>query len=347
MVRALILLIAIAGLRGAELPLGKLQPVPAAEAKELLRAVCPRAVVEGKGCASCPAYTDPKWPGTWDLEAVHYGHFAGKEDEAALAMNGCAPHSLQFGGTVLLVRREGRWKMQWSELGLITSRCASVPRKDGRDLLVCETEDMHQGIGDRAVFVADLGRASGERQTGLLGISDNMNTCGENVAETTTSIDPLQSAAYHQIEFDPVAARLRIDVEYGWRPYTRPEMLACREAQGKNKPLPEALAPKAKTYRVEFDFNGDRFRVSPASVGAKRVVETFHLNRRSYVPSLTVGAQYGMLDTCDRAPTVKEGASRIQSRKATCRRGTRGRARHKDRGTVDYQWSCAPRFIAN
>ncbi len=277
------------GVRGAELPLGKLQPVPAAEAKELLRAVCSGPVVEGKdddnkgewGCASCPTFADPKWPGTWDLEAAHYGHFTSAgADEAALAMNGCAPHSLEFGGTVLLARNDGRWKLQWSKLGLIVHRCLSVPRKDGRDLLLCATEDMHQGIGNSNIFAVDLARPSNARQIGLLGIQENMNTCGENVAEDTTTVDPLQSAGYQRIEFDPGAAKLRIDVEYGWRPYTRPQMLACREAQDKAKPLPVALAPKTKTYRVEFDFKGDRFVVSSASAEAKRVVETFHLNRR-------------------------------------------------------------------
>jgi hypothetical protein len=57
-------------------------------------------------------------------------------------------------------------------------------------------------------------------------------------------------------------------------------MLACREAMDKGKPFPAALAPKTKTYRVKFDFNGDKFVVAAASAEAKRVVETFHLNRR-------------------------------------------------------------------
>jgi hypothetical protein len=87
----------------------------------------------------------------------------------------------------------------------------------------------------------------------------------------------VQSAAYRRIE---VEGKLIIDVQYGWRPYARAEMLACRAAVDKDKPIPEALAPKTKTYRVEFDFNGDRFVLSPASVEAKRVVETFHVNRR-------------------------------------------------------------------
>jgi hypothetical protein len=273
--------------KGQELRLGKANLIPERQAKELLRAMCPGAIEASKdefhagqwGCASCPEFTDLK-VGTFDLAAVHYGHFSGAgADEASLAMVGCTSHVNQFGGTVLLTRSGGHWKRAGVELGRITSRCISVKRKDGRDLLVCESEDMHQGIGDLMLYSVDLApQKSPARETSLLHLNDNMATCGENLGATTMKVDPLQSASYRRVHLDD--GKLRVEVVYGWRPaYSAENMKACRAAQEKDKPIPALLKPPTKIYTIEFDFDGVKFAVSAASKQAKATVETFHVDR--------------------------------------------------------------------
>jgi hypothetical protein len=281
-----LILLAAFSASGAELPLGRLEPVPAAEAKELLRAVCPGPIAIEKedddkgawGCETCPAYVMPfEWPLGWDLNFVHYGHFTTPTaDEAVLAMGGCAPHSMYFGASVLLARSEGRWRMKWFQSGLITSRCMNVRQESGRDLLVCEAEDVAQGHEVKELFTVDLSQRPATRQTGLLSVERYMNSCGQNVAETTDKIDPIQEAEYRRIAFDPAAARLTVEVEYGWLPYTVQNMRACRAAQAKDMPLPAALTPKTNLYIIEFDFSGEKFSVTPDSKQAKRVVEAIH-----------------------------------------------------------------------
>lgn len=169
--------------------------------------------------------------------------------------------------------------MKWFQRGLITSRCMSIPRKDSRDLLLCEARDIYQGLELLDLFAVDLGQRPAARQMGLLDLHQYMNTCGENVAQATAKIDPIQLAEYRRIAFDPARAKVTVEVEYGWRPYTVENARACREAQAKEMPLPAALAPKTKIYTIEFDFNGEKFSVALGSKQAQREVEAFHVNR--------------------------------------------------------------------
>jgi hypothetical protein len=260
-----------------EVPLNKPAPMPEAEAKEVLQAVCPGPIAMERdsddkgawGCATCPAYViQGEWPFGWDLQAVHYGHFTAAEaDEAALAMGGCEPHSMSFGATVLLTRVDGQWRMKWFESGLITSRCAAVQRNDKRDLLVCETEDIHQGVADRDLFTVDFSRKPGARQTRLLDLHGDANNCGENSGKV------LQTAEFLRVAFDSESARLSVDTEYGQRSFTPAETRACRAAQDKNTAFPSTQLIKTKVYPIEFGFDGEKFMLSPASAQNKRVVE--------------------------------------------------------------------------
>src|ERR1700681_487279 len=83
---------------------------------KLLEAVCPGHVVEGKDVECrivCPEFTAFKGEEYgWRLKRITRGHFLSSiSDDAVLSMGGCEPHSFNFGGTILLSKRSGKWAM--------------------------------------------------------------------------------------------------------------------------------------------------------------------------------------------------------------------------------------------
>jgi hypothetical protein len=270
------------GAEGAELNLGKPGPIPAEEAKELLQAVCPGPIVAEKedynkgdlGCATCPGFVIQGWVGAWNLEAVHYGHFTDtKADDAALAMSGCAPHALKFGATVLLTRTDGRWRMKWFQSGLITSRCISVARADGRYLLVCKTEDGGQGMFDRVISLVDPAQRAAKRESELLHLSDNTQSCGAVLDGKPESVK-IEKAEFTQVVFAESKLEVSFDFGVGSRAVTEQESQSCQAIAWHSNSFPAGFLPKTKPYTVAFDFDGAKFTVSVSSAGVKRIVES-------------------------------------------------------------------------
>src|SRR6202022_3007343 len=95
---------------------------------KLLETVCPGNVVTGKEIecrTGCPESTSFGSIGDhdfeWSLGAVTQGHFLSPTSyDAVLWMQGCEPHSANFGGTVLLTRRSQQWMMLWYQGGIET-----------------------------------------------------------------------------------------------------------------------------------------------------------------------------------------------------------------------------------
>ena len=106
---------------------------------ELLEAVCPGMVTTGKGMGCLTGCSDDTAFGKfgdrfpWSLEAVTLGRFLSPTSEdAVLWMTGCEPHSLNFGGTILLTKRSNRWSMLWYKAGVQTARCHKAATGDER-----------------------------------------------------------------------------------------------------------------------------------------------------------------------------------------------------------------------
>ena len=102
------------------------------------------------GCGEyCPSFTGFGEFGDnfeWYIEKIIRGHFlSAGSDDAVLSMAGCEPHSANFGGTILLSRKSGAWKMLWYKAGVDTSTCHKLRLKDGRDILLCLGEAGGQG----------------------------------------------------------------------------------------------------------------------------------------------------------------------------------------------------------
>jgi hypothetical protein len=55
---------------------------------------------------------------------------------AVLWMDGCEPHSENWGGTILMTRHSSRWIMLWYKAGVVIERCRKVPLRNGPSLFL-------------------------------------------------------------------------------------------------------------------------------------------------------------------------------------------------------------------
>ena len=145
----------------------------------ILEVVCPGQVISGTESGrrtGCPKFTDFGIDGDafkWSPVAVISGHFLSPTSEdAALSMQGCEPHSENFGGTILLTRRAQHWAMLWYKAGVDTTKCHKVQLRDRRDVLVCIGGSRAQGIVVTDLYVGDLLAPTGS----LMAEDDRTNT---------------------------------------------------------------------------------------------------------------------------------------------------------------------------
>lgn len=168
------------------------------QATELLQAICPGTAQprgSSKGslprCTTCPAFTT-SWKahferglrgplGNFGLVSVIRGSFTAPGAHEALAdFKGCEPHSEEFGGSVLLTRREGSWTLVNYVPALITSNCLTYPLKTGRDILLCEGEDRHMDASWQGVLVTSFSKVGTSRSQTIFSTADTRVACGRS-----------------------------------------------------------------------------------------------------------------------------------------------------------------------
>jgi len=255
-------------------------PPPQQEARMFLTSICPGNVVPNPrgfmSCLNCPEFTAFKGETfSWDLSAIYKGHFTDpKADEAAVAMRGCEPHSLRFGGTALFARAGNEWKFKWYQANVITDDCVLVRKRKGQDMLVCADADGTQGAEFYTLSAIDLDAEPESREKELLRIFDNTPSCGIDYSGGTDTIFPLQKAVFRRISFDADKSRLQAEVLYGWRPYSSEDAKKCHEADSRHEPIPKSLQPRTELFLINFVFDGDKFELTPESEIGKRIVES-------------------------------------------------------------------------
>lgn len=140
----------------------QVQVLSQSSAQELLTELCTSEVRQvAKIGLECPvrplgrAFTD--MGDHFHPEGVIFGHFLGAASEDAVVSGwGLESHPDRWGGTLLLSRRDGKWKPQWYKSALITNACEKVGLPDERELLVCEDEDGGMGHTFHDLSVVDL-----------------------------------------------------------------------------------------------------------------------------------------------------------------------------------------------
>ena len=224
----------------------------------------------GAGCQGhCPEYTDLRGEDmTWNVTGVTLGHFLSPtSDDIALSVSGCEPHSMNFGGTVLLTRRSGRWSMLWYKAGVDTSRCHKVSLRDHREILVCIGEYGGQGNLWTSLYVEDLGSPKPALMAGgseFFTAYDNTLTCGQS----ESGMFPLIRSHIHHVEFvdsangDPPA--IWVSASYGEKATTPATVSACESKQAGD-------LPETRDHRIEFILNGHDYKPAPSSAGEARI----------------------------------------------------------------------------
>ncbi len=97
--------------------------------------------------------------------------------ELAVTFQGCEPHSLNYGGTALYRELDGRWAFAGYATGFAASRCQPYRLSSGRDVLICEFSDAHQGSGATRVFIYDFAPPDRTCWTPLADFVDDTSLC--------------------------------------------------------------------------------------------------------------------------------------------------------------------------
>jgi len=173
-------------------------------------------------------------------------------------MEGCEPHSENFGGTILMTRRSNQWVMLWYKPGVQTDRCHKVALDDGREILVCIGMYGAQGNNSTVLYVEDLRKPEPTLMAGDAGFfkaSDNTLTCGYRSDDKTPV--PLVRGHIEQVEFKNNGRTISIIAGFGKRSMSREDVQRCLAATA------STFVPVTRRHQIEFVFDGHTYSVAP------------------------------------------------------------------------------------
>jgi hypothetical protein len=227
--------------------------VSQSEARGFLEAICPGHATD-KRCSVCPEEMPPSAQ-TWDLRTITFGHFlaAGSED-ALVAGLGCEPHASLMSGAYLFTKEGSSWRKVWYSSGQNADDCKKLAGADGRDRLICEASDMHQGFADQFLYLTDAGRDP--RKPGydplamFFDVTDSIRSCaaspeGNALSGEIASVSFVPAPA-------PPGVRIVVTARLGQAGIPSKIMEKCQPG-GKGAPIIATV-----TRRYEFLFDGSK-----------------------------------------------------------------------------------------
>ena len=224
--------------------------VSPAEVRQFLALICP-GHSPAMGCSLCP----PEMPfsaQTWDLRTVTFGHFlTAKSEDALVSGVGCEPHSNGMSGAYLFTKEASSWRKVWYGPGENASDCKRVTASDGRDLLVCEGADMHQGVGESFLYLLDAGHDPSKREDNSLdiffGLYDSLGSC-------TQLQDGTLSGKIESVSLIPASAlgavRITVTARLGKAVIPDKILYSCNQSDFKRRPT---IATVLRRYQFVFD----------------------------------------------------------------------------------------------
>ncbi len=228
--------------------------LPPAQVRGFLEMIC-LGKASATGCSVCPPDTPFSGSPSWDLQAIIFGHFLNPASEDALVSGtGCEPHSNGFTGAYLFTNERSSWKQVWYRAAENASDCKKLTGSDGRDLLVCEGADMHQGVGDFFLYLLDAGQDPNKEEdnvAGFFGLDDSLGGCTQLPDGTVVS------GAIEAVTFSPArpshSVRIIVTARLGKAVIPAKIMSDCDQSNGKIRPT---IATVLRRY--EFLFNGQK-----------------------------------------------------------------------------------------
>jgi hypothetical protein len=223
------------------------------------------------GCTCCPPFDECRPAGSaQDVESVYApnaiaaGAFTrAGADQRAVAMQGCESHAENYGGMLLLERGAQGFQVVRYVSALAANACWTVRRKDGRDLLVCERDDAHQGTAEQSLFQWDLSGSDEQllNTNELVYVSDNeLSGCWSELGAEVISTRMLPP----RFDFRPGRPLLTLDFDIRQGRVSKPYLARCQElmqaaeaAPPDPRRIPRNLLP-ARMQRQVFGFDGSQ-----------------------------------------------------------------------------------------
>jgi len=190
---------------------------------------------------------------TWELRTITFGHFLGPASEDALVSGtGCEPHSNGMSGAYLFTRERSSWRKVWYGAGENASDCKKLTGSDGRDFLVCEGQDMHQGVADSFLYLLDAGQDPGKREDNTLdiffGLDDSLGSCTQ-LPDGTAVSGSIKSVSFSPSS-EPHAVRISVTARLGKAAIPAKILYDCNQSDGKIRPK---IATVLRRYEFLFD----------------------------------------------------------------------------------------------
>jgi hypothetical protein len=230
------------------------------EARSFLHMICPGDETTA-GCSVCPPEMPPSAQ-TWELRTVTFGHFlAPKSEDALVSGFGCEPHVNLMSGSYLFTKQRASRRKVWYSAGEDADDCKKLPGSDGRDRLVCEGSDMHQGVADWFLYTMDPGQDPQKQENGPLevffDVNDTLGSC------QTLPEGAMTSSRIESVSFVPVpthhATRIIVLARLGKAVVPEDAMASCQP--GSKNRLDIATVPR----RYRFVFDGRKVTPTPGN----------------------------------------------------------------------------------
>ncbi len=217
------------------------------------------------GCLTCPPGSgDPDYLGGVALRSVTFGHFvSGASEDAVLGVAGCEPHSHHWGGSFLLTKQAGIWRLQGYQNSLITEQCHKLSTVSGRELLLCSYYFGGQGSMSRSLYLLDFAVPGKPVVKPLLTVWNDMRACRTPAVNKPVLQSVIESVRFPDLNGDHVPD-VSILARTGKVQRSDAEYKACESWSNNGAwPLPPVSTP---AFRIDYLLQGDHLVLTPASV---------------------------------------------------------------------------------
>lgn len=199
------------------------------------------------------------------FDTVTFGHFLGsKSEDAVVNTFGCEPHSLLFGGSFLLTKREGKWVSLGYHPGMITNQCHILPTGSGVDFLLCSHVLGMQGSVSRVLRAYDFRTPKRPRILFSLAVWNEMR------AHDVDAFPVAEQGVIESVDFDDLDGDGVADVSIVARTGRVKRTVAERRRFIASR---ATWAPplRVASYRVEYLVQWDRLALTPRSATTAHV----------------------------------------------------------------------------
>lgn len=228
-------------------------------------------------CSTCPPGSD--FAGTsngpdagWNNSGVLTGSFtAPGMDEALMRASGCESHANNMGGDFLFRRDGSRWSLvRYAKSAIADDKCLKAMWGEGRDAVICQTGDMHQGIASSGVQLMTFDAVQPTqtidkdlyRKVNFVVAEDSSGNCGFPMG------NPQQT-----MQFDRVNRAYLVPTNTS-RPSVIVKVTLARAKQGKPGAA-SCPAAQPESYTVTWKNLGDHFEAAEGYVPlAARATDT-------------------------------------------------------------------------